>query len=122
MARTTTIFGILFLLLGLAGYGATGGESITALIPAAFGLLFLLAGRLARREHLRRHVMHVAVALALLGFLGTVGALPALFAMIGGGEVERPAAVVSRSLMALLSLVFVGLGVKSFVDARRNRS
>lgn len=122
MAQTTTIFGILFLLLGLAGYGATGGESITALIPAAFGLLFLLAGRLARREHLRRHVMHAAVVLGLLGFLGTVGALPALFAMIGGGEVERPAAVVSRSLMALLSLVFVGLGVKSFADARRNRS
>lgn len=122
MARTTALFGILFLLLGIVGYVATAGESPTALIPAIFGLLFLLAAWLARREHLRRHVMHAALALGLVGLLATAGALPDLLALVGGGEVGRPAAVVSRSLMALFSLAYVGLGVKSFVDARRNRS
>jgi hypothetical protein len=122
MPRTTSLFGILFLVLGIAGYLLSGAESVTALIPAFLGAVFLLAGWLAQREHLRKHVMHVAVALGLLAFLGTVRALPKVFAMLGGETVDRPAAVVSQALMAVLSLAYVALGVKSFIDARKARA
>lgn len=121
MPRTTSIFGLLFLLLGLGGYAATGAESLTALIPALVGLLFLLAGRLAQKETMRKHVMHGTVALGVLALLGTIRSLPKLFTLAGGGDVERPAAVVSQAVMAILALAYVALGVKSFVDARRSR-
>ena len=47
MASTTIVFGILLTLLGLVGYAMTR-TSMTALIPALFGLLLLIlrAGRL----------------------------------------------------------------------------
>ncbi len=41
--------------------------------------------------------------------------------LITGSAVERPAAAVAQTLMALICLAFVGFGVKSFIDARRRR-
>jgi len=121
MSNVTIAFGVILIALGLAGYVATGQESPTALIPAAFGVLLLICGVLARKEHLRKHAMHAAAALGLLGFLGTARGLVQAFALLGGGTVERPAAVTSQAVMAVLSLIFVVLCVKSFIDARRAR-
>jgi hypothetical protein len=122
VASTALAFGTLLILLGVVGYVATGMVSVTALIPAAFGLLLALLGLLARQEALRKHAMHAAAALALVGFLATVsvfaGPLPALLA---GGDVARPAAVISRAVMAILMLVFLVLCIKSFRDARLAR-
>ena len=66
--------------------------------------------------------MHLAAALALLGFLGSARGLGGFFSLIGGGEVARPAAVISQTIMALLSVLFVLSCVKSFIDARKNRT
>ena len=41
--------------------------------------------------------------------------------MLSGGEVQRPAAAVSQSIMAMLMGIFVGLCVRSFIEARRAR-
>ncbi len=38
MAKVCIVFGIVLCLLGLGGYFGTGRESVTALIPALFGL------------------------------------------------------------------------------------
>jgi len=121
MAKTTIGVGLALIALGLIGYFATGMVSMTALIPAFFGAGLLLVGLLARRESRRKHAMHFAVALGTVGFFG---ALPGLFKLpaLLAGEAERPAAVVSQSLMALLLLLFVVLCVKSFIDARRART
>lgn len=122
MAGTTITFGTLLILLGVVGYVATGAVSITALIPAFFGIVFALLGLLARNDGLRKHVMHAAAVLALVGLVATVrvffGPLPTLLA---GGEVARPAAVISQAIMAVLSLGFLVLCIKSFRDARRAR-
>ena len=58
----------------------------------------------------------------LVGFLGTITGLLKLFTMLTGGEVQRPTAVVAQSIMAVLMLIYVGLCVKSFIDARRRRA
>jgi hypothetical protein len=108
--------------LGIVSYVTTAGVSVTALIPAIFGVVLALLGWLALNEHYRKHAMHAAVALGLLGFLGTVRGLMALPALLSGAEVQRPAAVVSQAVMAILMAVFVGLGVRSFVEARCARS
>jgi hypothetical protein len=95
---------------------------VTALIPAFFGVVLVMLGWLATNERYRKHAMHVAAMVGLLGFLGTVGGLAGLLALLSGGEVQRPAAVVAQSLMAILMAIFVGLCVRSFVAARRARA
>ena len=67
-------------------------------------------------QALRKHAMHAAVALGLLGFLGTLRVIPAL----GRGELNRPA-VLAQLVMMVLMAVYVALGVKSFKAARRAR-
>ena len=120
MPQTTLVFAALLVGLGLAGYFGTGGESVTALIPAFFGAALAVAGLLARRESWRMHAMHVAVLVGLLGFLGSARGLLQLPALLGGGA-ERPVAVAAQSVMAVLMAVFVVLCVRSFIAARRAR-
>jgi lysylphosphatidylglycerol synthetase-like protein (DUF2156 family) len=121
MPQTAVAFGALLCLLGVGFYAGTGGASLTALIPAFLGLPLAVAGALARREGLRRHAMHGAALLGTLGFLGSLRGALKLPALLAGGEVARPAAVVAQSITALLCLVFVALCVRSFVNARRER-
>ena len=122
MATTAIWFGLALILLGVGGWAATGAESPTALIPAAFGLILAVVGFLARDHARRKLMMHIAVVVGLLGFLGSVRGLAKIGAVIAGDAVERPAAVVSQSIMAVLCLVFTFLCVRSFINARRARS
>jgi hypothetical protein len=121
MAQTTIIFGLLLVALGVLGYVGTGAASVTALIPAFFGAVLAVLGWIGRNERHRKHAMHAAAAVGLLGFLGSARGLAGLMAVLSGGVVERPAAVVAQSVMAVLMAVFVALCVKSFRDARRAR-
>jgi|PlaIllAssembly_1097288.scaffolds.fasta_scaffold2410447_2 lysylphosphatidylglycerol synthetase-like protein (DUF2156 family) len=121
MPRITVVFGLLLCLVGVGFYAGTGAASVTALIPAFIGLPLVAAGFLARREALRRHAMHAAALLGTLGVLGSLRGAVQLPALLGGGEVARPAAVAAQSITAALCLVFVALCVRSFVNARRDR-
>ena len=125
MPSTAIVFGVLLILLGIIGYfygSMNGNASLTALIPAIFGVLLALMGFVGKgNENLRKHVMHVAVVVGLLGFLATVTSffkIPALLA----GTADRPAAVVSQLIMSVICLIFVILCVRSFIEARRNRT
>lgn len=122
MPRIAIVFGSLLVLVGVGFYVGTGAASVTALIPAFIGLPLALLGGLATRENLRRHAMHGAAALGLLGFLGSARGLVQLPALLAGEPLARPAAVAGQSLTAVLCLVFVILCVRSFVAARRKRS
>jgi len=121
LANTTIGFGVVLILLGLGGYAGSGMLHPTALIPAAFGLLLVVFGVLARDDKRRKMAMHIAVVVGLLGFLGTVSGLASLPAVLSGGPVDRPMAVVAKSIMAVLMAVYVALCVRSFINARRSR-
>ena len=121
MAPITLLFAVTYILLGVGGFVMTGSVHKTALIPCAFGVLFVLFGLLAFKENLRKHVMHAAVLIALLAFLGTARSLshlPELF----NGTAEKPAAIITQSLNAGLSILYIFLAVRSFIQARRARS
>ena len=123
MASTTILFGVLMILLGVVGYFATGRQSVTALIPVIPGLIWLAFGAVARSDRLRKHVMHAAAALSLIGFLGMTRAIVNFIRWQTGGEAPaRPAAVVSQAVLGLLFLVFLILCVRSFIAARRSRA
>lgn len=122
MPQTTLIFGALLCIVGLGFFLGTGAASVTALIPAFLGLPLCLLGAFARREGWRRHAMHGAAMIGLLGFLGSARGLLQLPALLTAGTVARPAAVAAQSITAALCLVFLVLCVRSFVEARRQRS
>ena len=117
MPSVTRVVGFLLVLLGVVGYVGTGGASITALIPAMVGALFLILALAARSTEARKHVLHAAVAIALVAFIGIV---PRIVAAVSAGETQRPA-VLAQIAMATILAVYVLLGVKSFMDARRAR-
>jgi len=116
---STIIVGILLILLGLGGYFGTGSQSVTALIPSFFGIIILILGILAKNEKWRKHLMHSSLILAFLGLLGSFSGLPKIFVIIGGGDVVRPAAVISQTIMALICIIYLLIGIKSFIVARR---
>lgn len=118
MAKTTLGFGFALVLLGLGSYVGTGARSPTALIPAVAGVLLVVLGLLARAPRLRMHAMHGAALVGVLGFLGSASGIPGVVRLIAGQAIHRPAAAVSRTMMALLCLAFVALTVRSFVAAR----
>jgi len=117
MPLVTRVVGFLLVLLGVVGYIGTGAASVTALIPAFVGALFLILAMVARNPEARKHVMHAAVAIALLAVLGGV---PRIIAAVNSGDLMRPA-VLAQIAMAVILGVYVLLGVKSFIDARRAR-
>jgi hypothetical protein len=119
VARLTSSFGALLVLLGLIAYFGMGRESITALIPAFFGVPLLVLGRLMNDPAKIKHAGHAAALLALLGLGGSFSGVPKTLTLLQGGEVERANAAVVQAVMAVLCLVFVVLAVKSFVDVRR---
>lgn len=117
MPATTRLFGLILIVLGVASYVATGRTSVTALIPAIFGAVFVICALLARAESRRKHAMHAAVSVGLIGALASLGrAIPAVIA----GEATRPA-VMSQLAMAVLLIVYVYFGVQSFIAARKAR-
>jgi uncharacterized membrane protein len=122
MATLSIAYGIIFIFMGLYGYFGISSESITALIPAFFGVPMLVLGWVGLNEKYLKHAMHGAAVLTLLGFAGTVGGLIKFFKMLGGAELERPAAVTVQAIMAVLCLVLLILAVKSFIDARRKKT
>ncbi|NBR72209.1 MAG: hypothetical protein EBQ51_02070 [Verrucomicrobia bacterium] len=121
MVPVTLTFALLYLILGVGGFVLTGSTHKTALIPCIFGLFFVLFGLLALKDNLRKHVMHAAVLVALLAFLGTARSLPHLPELFNG-TAEKPAAVVTQAINAALSLAFIVLAIRSFIQARRTRN
>jgi hypothetical protein len=121
MPRITVIFSLIYIALGVGGYFLTGGVHKTALIPAVIGVILLVLGLLGGKENLRMHVMHAALLIGLLALLRTAPSLlklPAAFV----GTAERPGAVFAQAATAILSAVYLGVGVRSFIAARRARA
>ena len=123
MPKASLITGMLLTLLGLVTYYFAiplGAEkaSVTALIPTFLGVPLMLLGYFSIfKPHLRKHLMHVAVVLGLLGFLASTGRLIPVM-------IKNPSlgiGPVSLMIMAIICGVFVVMCVRSFIAARRAR-
>lgn len=124
MAKTTIIFAVLLIALGLAGYFYTGSQFPTALIPMWFGLVMALFGFLAMSpsESRRKLFMHINVTIGLIGFLGAaITAVHRYGTARSEGVEPNYIALTSQLIMAALLLNYVVLCVKSFIDVRRAR-
>ena len=119
MAKVTLVFALLLVVLGLVGFVGTGSEHPTALIPAWFGLALGVFGMLAmsRKERRRKLFMHINVTLGLLGFLGSIAEI--VRSMASSKDLDATA-LLAKTTMAWLLLIYVMLCVRSFIVARRS--
>jgi hypothetical protein len=115
--------GVLLIILGFFSYIATEMVSLTALIPSLFGIVFVGLGLLAKKsDNMQKHSMHAAMLLALLGLGGSFTGLRQITAALFGGEMPvRFTAASSQAVMAVLCIFFLAFGIKSFIDARKNK-
>ena len=113
MYRVTILFGILLGITGVVGFYQSGAEHPTALIPTFIGIPLFVCGIIAAKEAMRMLAIHIAVLVGLIGF---IGAAATLFKAD-----QEMAAIVSKSITSVLCATFVGLCVRSFIQARKAR-
>jgi membrane-bound ClpP family serine protease len=99
MHRWTILFGLLLAAIGLGGYYFADAKQPMALIPAVLGIAMFVCG-----------------VAALIGVIGFVGPLVALFE-----DIANTAAVLTKGLTSALCLMFVLMCVNSFLEVRRAR-
>lgn len=122
MTKNTILLGFLLIILGVGTFALVGFATAKtpALLPAAFGGIFVGIGMLAVRQVTwRRVLVPTALALAGLLLLGTFPGLLNSLRVLVGGEVAHPAAAFEQGFVALLCLGYLGRAVKPVFDARR---
>ena len=102
--------------LGVFGYFKSGGESVTALIPAFLGAPVVMLSFLSLKPKFLKIGMHVNVVIALAGFSATA---KDTFGLINGQEFENELAIYSKAITCGLSFLFIVFSVVSFVKARK---
>lgn len=124
MAKVTILLSVVLILLGVASFVVTGSHYPTSLIPAAIGLILSVFGFLSFTQDAKKRMlyMHIAVTVALLGFLGTGWSIVQYLQILGGKHFPYPIAVEEKAAMAAILLFFVLLSVRSFITARRGRA
>jgi nitrate/nitrite transporter NarK len=113
MHRWTILFGLLLAAIGLGDYYFADAKQPMALIPAVLGIAMFVCGMVAAQGAMRMLAIYVA---ALIGVIGFVGPLVALFA-----DTANTAAVLAKGLTSALCLMFVLMCVNSFLEVRRAR-
>lgn len=121
MLRLTVAVGSLLVLAGVIAYLVSGGTSVTALIPSFVGAALLVVALIARNDGARKHALHAAMVIALLGLLGSLMNTVRI-GEVFAGTAERPAAVVTSAVMCVLLAVYLAAGIRSFVLARKARN
>jgi len=109
-------FGVLLSILGGVIFALAEVKSPTALFPTYFGVALIILGVVAKNEKARKHAMHFA---ALLGLVGLIGGVAMGIKALSG---QRPATVWGGSFaMAALCGAFLVLCIQSFIAARKAR-
>jgi hypothetical protein len=118
MAPIAIVFGVLLVILSGVLYGIADNFSPTIFIPAGFGAVLIVLGLLALKDAYRKHAMHGAAVVGLIGFAFPLGRL--IYAMTGENFVFRKSTG-GTVAMSVLCLIFLILCVKSFIEARAAR-
>jgi hypothetical protein len=122
MAIPTLIAAVLLVAVGTIGYANQDPAKVsgTALIPAYIGIALGICGLLALKSSLRKHAMHAASMLALLGGCGAL--IPTIIKLAKGNEVNFSApAVVSQLLTTAICFTLLAMCVNSFIQIRKAR-
>ncbi|RQG94482.1 hypothetical protein [Natrarchaeobius chitinivorans] len=114
------VLGAVLVALGVGAYVATDFASVTALIPAFFGVVIALLGVAGRQLDRDRIAVYGIGVLALLGILGSARVVPDAIALVADDAVDSVVATVSQSAMILICLVLLVAVVRDGLDLRRS--
>jgi hypothetical protein len=115
VAEKSAVAGVLLVVVGIVVTFASESSSATSLIPAFVGAVLIVLGIIARvKPDLSRHLMHAALAVALLAALGSIGSA------IGRGSTGW--ALFAQLATIAVTGVFIFFGVQSFRAARLSRT
>ncbi|KAA3631347.1 MAG: hypothetical protein DWP97_13360 [Calditrichaeota bacterium] len=105
IGKLTWMYVGLLVLLGIVGYVMTSFQSVTAMIPAFFAIVVALLFLVLKSKG--NAAFWTLIILAIVGIVATAKGVPQAFSYMSGSEVARPAAVISQSVMAIVSCLFL---------------
>ena len=113
------VLGALLIVVGVAGYALSDFASVTALIPAIFGVVMIGLGIVGRRDDRRVRVAVYGIGgLALLGVLGSLRGIPDIVGLATGSADASTLAAVTQGAMILGGLVLLGAAVRDLATGR----
>ncbi len=112
MPNVTQLVGAILVVVGVVAYVGTGFASVTALLPSLLGLVIGVLGILAARAEAGPGAIHAALVVAVLGLLGSLQPL--------GRLADADPAAITSLVTVLVLAVYLTLGIRSFVAARRS--
>ena len=119
MPLATIAFGLILILAGLGTYVAADDRELVALLPAVLGFVALACGVGAMlKKHLRMHLIHAAVLVALVGVLFPLFRLWQFLTELGDEEGLK---LIRIFVTTIVSGLYLYTAIQSFVSARRKR-
>lgn len=112
------VLGIGLIAVGVGAYVLSEFESVTALIPAIFGVVIALLGVVGRQTTRERLAVYGIGLLALLGVLGSAQGISDLIALLTGEPVDSAIAPIAQSTTVVIGLVLLGAVGKYVLDTR----
>jgi heme O synthase-like polyprenyltransferase len=120
MARIAVVVGLLLISVTVATIFANQGfKSPSVFIPAGIGSVLAVLGLVGMKDSLRKHAMHGAALIAMLGGIGCLVMGIRLLSKLGTDAPPTNDKLASVFATAILCLVFVILCVQSFIQARK---
>lgn len=112
------VLGIVLVVVGAGAYVLSDFASVTALIPAIFGVLIAVLGVIGRRTDRHRLAAYGIGLLAVLGVLGSTRGIPDIIAFLSGESVDSTIAAVSQGAMIVICLVLLAAVIQIVLDTR----
>ena len=110
----TTLYGLFMVIWGIAISLISGSTSITSMIPAFMGVPLAFIGFISMiKPTLRKALMHIAVVIGIIAFLGGLDFFRGMFTNYYAG--------LSKLMLLISGLVYIYFCVQSFIFVRRQK-
>lgn len=117
-STVSVILGVVLVILGIGAYILTEFASVTALIPALFGVLIVILGLAGRQKQREQMALYGVGALGVIGILGSLRAVPDIIAYLTGDSVDSVVATLSQGIMIVVCLLLVVVVISYILDRR----
>ena len=110
----TTLYGLFMVIWGISISLISGSSSLTSMIPAFIGVPLAFIGFISMiKPTFRKALMHVAVVIGIIAFLGGLDFFRGMFNNYYAG--------LSKLMLLITGFVYVYFCVQSFIFVRRQK-
>ena len=110
----TTLYGLFMVIWGISISLISGSSSITSMIPAFIGVPLAFIGFISMiKPTFRKALMHIAVLIGIIAFLGGLDFFRGMFANYYAG--------LSKLMLLITGFAYVYFCIQSFIFVRRQK-